>query len=238
LTKPDFDQAQSRYDSAKAQVEAAQSALSNAQVAVSEAQLSLSDTEVRAPITGWITARNVECGSLVSGATVGFSLVDTSAVKAIFAVSDTSLKSVRLGQKLGILLDAMAHPTTGTITAISPQADPKSRVFSVEVTIPNPQEEIRPGMIGTITLSPGTAVRSCLAVPLSAVVRSPDNPKGFAVFLLEERQGQYFAKARDISVGETFGNSIEVTSGLAAGDSVIILGSELLRNQQQVRVIF
>jgi RND family efflux transporter MFP subunit len=238
MTKPDYDQAQSRNDSTKAQVQAAQSALANAKVAVSEAQLGLSDTEVRAPLTGWVIARNVECGSLVSGATIGFSLVDTAAVKAVFAVSDTSLKGVRLGQHHGVILDALPHPTSGVVTAISPQADPKSRVFSVEVTIPNPRDEIRPGMIGTIVIGPNTEIRPHLAIPLSAVIRNPEKSRGFAVFMLEERNGQFFARAREITVGETFGNSMEVTGGLAAGDSIIVLGGELLRNGQHVRVIF
>ncbi len=237
LTKPDFDLASSRYDSAKAQVEAAKSTLGLAQVAVSEAQLALSDTSLDAPITGWITARNVECGSLVGGAFVGFSMVDTSTVKAVFAVSDTSLKSVRLGQRLAVMLDALQHSVTGTVTTISPQADPRSRVFSVEISLPNARDEVRPGMIGSITLGPKGEVRPRLAIPLSAVVRAPGGGSGFAVFRLEERAGQVFARAQEIEVGETFGNSIEVTGGIAAGERIVILGGALLRDGQQVRLL-
>ena len=237
LTKPDYDAAKARYDSAGAQIAAAKAALGAARTQVSQAQLGLSDTVLRAPIAGWITARNVDVGSLVGGSMVGFSMVDTSVVKAMFAVSDTSLKSVHMGQRLAVNLESLGRPVSGTVTALSPEADPKSRVFTVEVSVPNPSDDIRPGMIGSIALGAQTEPRARLVVPLSAVVRAPANGNAFAVFRIEEHNGATFAAAREITVGETYGNSIEVTSGLVAGDRIIALGGALLRDGQQVRVL-
>src|SRR6185312_1093147 len=156
IVKPDYDQAKARAESTAAKVRGSQSALGNARTAVNEAKLSLSDTSLRAPFTGWITARNVERGSLVGNSTIGFSMVDTHVVKAAFAVPDISLKSIRLGQHLTARLDALDRSVTGVVTAISPEADPKTHVFSVEVSVPNPKSEIRPGMIGALTLGPAT----------------------------------------------------------------------------------
>jgi len=236
LTKPDYDQAKARNDSARAQVDAAHAVENAAQIAVSEADLALSDTTLRAPFDGWIVARNVDTGSLVGGATVGFSMMATSTVKAVFAVPDTSLRSVRTGQRLAVGLDALGRSVSGIVTAISPQADPRSRVFSVEISLDNPREEIRPGMIGSITLGTQTAPRRRLVIPFSAVVRAPAS-QGFAVFRTEERNGGTYAVARAITIGDTFGNSIEVLSGLAAGERVIVLGAELVHDGEQVRVL-
>src|SRR5262249_49613710 len=79
LVKPQFDQTKGRYESLRAGVTAAEEAVkaaeagvANARVAVTDANLSLSDTSLRAPFTGWITARNVDRGSIVGGAVVGF----------------------------------------------------------------------------------------------------------------------------------------------------------------------
>jgi len=237
LTKPEYDQAKARSESTEAQTEAAKAAVEAAGTAVSQAQLALSDTTLRAPGDGWIVARNVETGSLVSGATVGFSMMSTTAVKAIFAVPDTSLRSVRIGQRLAVALEALGRPVSGTVTAISPQADPKSRVFSVEISLDNPRDEIRPGMIGSLALGTQAEPRRRLVIPFSAVVRAPNNNQGFAVFRIEERSGGTFAVAREITVGDTFGNSIEVVGGLAAGERVIVLGGELVHDGQQVRVL-
>ena len=249
LVKPQFDQTKGRYESLRAGVTAAEEAVkaaeagvANARVAVTDANLSLSDTSLRAPFTGWITARNVDRGSIVGGAVVGFSMIDTHAVKAVFAVPDTSLSKIRTGQRQTVMLDALGYEAPGIVTAISPQADPKSRVFSIEVTLDNPREEIRPGMIGSVTLgtaTPGAThdARPRLVVPLSAVIRSPGDPRGFAVMLLNEREGKQYAASQVIEIGQTFGNQIEVTRGLRAGQKLIAIGGSLVHDGQEVHVL-
>jgi multidrug efflux system membrane fusion protein len=237
IVKPQFDQAKGRFESAQASVAAAQAAVAAARTGVDEAKLGLKDTALLAPFTGWITARNIEAGSLVANSTVGFSMMDTHLVKAAFAVPDVTLKSIRLGQRKIIQLDAVQHPLQGVVTSISPQADPKGRVFLVEVTIDNPREEIRPGMIGTLVLGAATQAKRRLAVPLAAVVSSPAHPGGFAVYKIRNRDGKTFAEAQEIQIGNTYGNSIEVTSGVTAGERIVALGGSLLRDGQEVRLL-
>jgi multidrug efflux system membrane fusion protein len=251
LVKPQFDQAKGRYESLAASVKGAESAVkaaessvkggeaavANARAALSEATLSLSDTSLRAPFKGWIAARNVDRGSLVGNATVGFSMMDTHLVKAQFAVPDLSLKMVRLGQKLPVTLDAIQHALQGVVTSISPQADVKSRVFSIEVTLDNPRDEVRPGMIASLMLGTVRNPTPRLVVPLSAVVRAPSDPKSFAVFRLVTRDGKTYAQAQMIQIGQTLSNSIEVTGGLSADQRIIALGGSLVRDGQEVRVL-
>jgi RND family efflux transporter MFP subunit len=249
LVKPQFDQAKGQYESLRAAVTAAEEAVkaaeagvANAGVAVTDANLSLSDTSLRAPFAGWITARNVDRGSIVGSAVVGFSIIDTHAVKAVFAIPDTSLSKIRTGQRQTVMLDALGYEAPGIVTAVSPQADPKSRVFSIEVTLSNPREEIRPGMIGSVTLGtamPGTTHdgTSRLVVPLSAVIRSPGDPRGFAVMLLNGREGKQYATSQVIEIGQTFGNQIEVTRGLRAGQKLIAIGGSLVHDGEEVHVL-
>lgn len=244
LVKPQYDQAKGRYDAgvasvaaAEATVKAAESGVANARAGVKQAKLSLSDTILRAPFAGWISARNVDRGSLVGSATVGFSIQDTHLVKAVFAVPDTTLSMIRLGQKQPVMLDALQRAVTGVITSISPQADPQSRVFSIEATMENSREDVRPGMIGSLTLGGARDSSPRLVVPLSAVVRAPSDPNGFAVFRLTERGGKSYASAQTIEIGQTFGNSIEVTRGLTAGQKIVSLGAAQVRDGQQVSVL-
>ena len=251
LIKPQFDQAKGRYESMAAAVKAAESSVKaaeavvkgaeagaeNARAVLSEAKLSLSDTSVRAPFEGWISARTVDRGTLVGNATVGFSMMDTHLVKAEFAVPDVSLRMVKLGQKLPVMVDALQHVVPGFVTSISPQADPKTRVFSIEVTLDNPRDDVKPGMIGSLALGIVRNPTPRLGVPLSAVVRAPSDPNGFAVFRLVSRDGKSYAQAQVIQIGQTLGNTIEVTGGLSAGQRVIALGGSLVRDGQEVRVL-
>jgi multidrug efflux system membrane fusion protein len=244
MVKPQYDQAKAQYDEGAASVAAAEAAVkgardgvANALAAEKEAKLSLSDTTLRAPFGGFISARNVDRGSVVSGATVGFGIVDTHLVKAVFGVPDTTLPLIRLGQKQPVMLDALQHAVPGVITSISPEADPQTRVFSIEVTMANSREEIRPGMIGSVTFGGTRDLRPRLVVPLSAVVRAPADPNGFAVFRLIERGGKSCASAQTIAIGQTFGNSIEVTRGLTAGQRIIAAGASMVHEGQQVSLL-
>jgi multidrug efflux system membrane fusion protein len=69
------------------------------------------------------------------------------------------------------------------------------------------------------------------------VVRAPGNPQGFAVFRIENREGKNYASAQPVEVGKTYGNAIEVTSGVSNGERIVALGGELLRNGQEIRVL-
>jgi hypothetical protein len=92
-------------------------------------------------------------------------------------------------------------------------------------------------MIGNLTIPEKQEATTRPVVPLSAVVRSPDKPGGYAVFSLERRGGKTYAVAKDITIGSMYGNSLEVIEGAAAGDPIVVMGAATIRNGEEVRVI-
>ena len=170
-TKPDLDNATAQLASTTASVAAAKAQ-------VSEAQVALGYCSLTAPFDGWIVKRNVDVGSLVGPATNGFSISDTHTVKVVFGVPDIYISRVRIGQHLAITTDALPGEFPGRVTAISPAADPKSRVFAVEVSLENPRDELKSGMIASLAVQGRELPRAVTAVPLAAVVRDPSRPDG------------------------------------------------------------
>jgi RND family efflux transporter MFP subunit len=229
-TKPD-------YDSAQAQLASTAASVSGAQAQLSEANVALAYCSLRAPFNGWIVSRNVDLGTLVGPATNGFTLADTQSVKAVFGVPDISMNRVRLGQHLSIITDAFPQSFAGRVSAISPAADPKSRVFSVEVTIPNPHDRLKSGMIASLALEGSQLPQSVLAIPLSAVVRNPESANGFAVLIAEGGGDTSTARLHPIELGEIYGNMIAAKGGLNAGESVITTGAGIVKNGDKVRII-
>lgn len=229
-TKPDFDSAQAQLASTTASV-------SGAQAQLSEANVALDYCSLRAPFSGWIVSRNVDLGALVGPATNGFTLADTQSVKAVFGVPDVSMNRVRLGQQLAITTDSFPTPFTGRVSAISPAADPKSRVFSVEVTIANPRDRLKSGMIASLALDGSQLPQSVLAVPLSAVIRDPGRANGFAVMIAEGTGETETARLRAVELGDIYGNMIAAKGGLNAGEPVITSGVGLIKSGDKVRVI-
>jgi multidrug efflux system membrane fusion protein len=184
-----------------------------------------------------VLSRDVEVGALVGTGTAAFVLADTHLVKAVFGVPDTRVSDVNLGAAQTITTSSLPGQFHGRITSVSPSADPKSRVFSVEVTIPNSDSRLKPGMIATITLGAGALKNRTTVVPLSAVVRSTQQTDGFAVFVVADQSGKTVAHERTIEIGDTYGNLISVLNGLKAGEPVVVAGGTLIKNGDEVRVI-
>jgi len=236
LTKPDLDSAQAAFDSAMARVEAAR-----AEVAL--ARSALEDCALTAPADGVILERRIEAGTLAAAGTVGFVLGDLSAVKARFGVPDAAIHVLGLGEPITVAVEAIGTATfAGHVTSIAPTADPQSRVFNVEVTIPNGDGRLRPGMIGTVTLSESARARAASAsgfptVPLTAVVRAAPGSGEFAVLVVERQASRDVARVRKVELGEVAGNAIAVRAGLTPGERIVVSGASLLTDGEPVRVL-
>jgi RND family efflux transporter MFP subunit len=233
LTRPDYDAALANLNACVAKAEGARAQLEAAHIA-------LRDTSLVAPADGIVLSRGVELGTLAAVGTVGFTLADLTRVKAVFGVPDTLVQRVSVGTSLNVTSDAFGGlEFPGKITAVSPVADNQSRVFSVEVTIPNPQRMLKAGMVATVSVA--TAADPDIpagspTVSVAAIVKSAQ-PGAFAVFLLDGPDDGAIARSRDVTLGRISGNRVAVQSGLKVGDRVIVSGASLLVNGDRVRVI-
>jgi RND family efflux transporter MFP subunit len=229
-TKPD-------YDNANAQMLDGLASIQSAKASIAEARIALGYCDLRAPFDGWLVKRNVDVGQLVGPATNGFTISDVRSVKAVFGVPDTSMEHIRLGSPETITTEAVAGNFNGHVTSISPSADPKSRVYSVEVTLPNSDNRLKAGMIASISIGGGRPNTRVEVVPLTAVVRSPGNPNGFAVFVADETGDTVRVRTQDVTLGDTYGNNISVLSGLNNRDRVVTSGTNMIKAGDQVKVI-
>jgi RND family efflux transporter MFP subunit len=209
--------------------------VNQAQAAQRQAQLSLNDSQLAAPLSGYIIARNLDVGTLASPSSAAFTIADTSAVKATFGVPEDALNLVRLGQPLTLQLQNGGARYSGRVTSISPSADARNRVFAIEVTLSNRKNTLKPGMIASVELG-GKREASQPSVPLSAIVPYPGESGQFAVFVAEQQSGQWKAHVRRVTVGVAHGSSASVT-GVHAGEKVVAIGAQLLKDSDSLSVI-
>ena len=260
LTKPEFDSSKAQYEIAKAKLEAAQSQLRAAEARVNTAQaqigaaesrvktteastfsatIPLGDTQLIAPMSAVVIERKVEVGTLVPQGGVAFVLADLSSVKAAFGVPDLSLQTLKVGDVLTVSSDVVPGAEfKGHISRISPAADQNSRVFDVEVTIPNSQGLLKPGMIASLAVTQGDGLRvEVPVVPLTAIIRSKADARAFAVMVIEQKVGKHFARFRTVTLGESFGNAVAITNGLQPGELVITTGATQVAEGEEVMVM-
>ena len=228
LTKPEFDQAQARFDSSLGAVDQAKATLR-------QAQLALSDADLAAPFSGYILARNIELGNLVSPGMVAFSIADTSAVKIGFGVPEYAVRQLRLGQEFTIHMQDDPKEYKGRVTSIAASADEKNRVFAIEVTVPNPKSFLKPGMIASVNLA-GIQKAPVLSVPRSAVIANPAAPGRYAVFVATEVGGKWSVHLREVTLGESHESDVAV-DGVRQGEKVVVVGAADLTDGDLVQVI-
>ncbi len=226
-----------QYDSAKASFDSNAAELANAKANLQLATTALNDCSLRSPLNGWVVERDAEIGALAVTGTQAFIVADTHLVKAVFGVPDTTVQSAKLGTPQTITTSSLPGEFHGKITAVSPSADPKSRVFSVEVTIPNGDNRLKPGMVATLSVGAAKLEQPTTVVPLSAVVRSSKHADGFAVFVIEDQAGKSFAHERVVEIGDTLGNMIGVTQGLKVGERIVVVGGTQIKDGDEIQVI-
>jgi RND family efflux transporter MFP subunit len=236
LTKPDLDAAQAAFDTSEAR-------LAGARADVELAATALRDAALTAPTNGILLERRIEVGSLVGAGTVAFVLCDIGSVKARFGIPDRMIHSVTLGEPIDLVVEAFSGATfQGQVTAIAPAADAQSRVFDVEVTLANRTGQLRPGMIGTVSVrAAGVETRSAApslpTVPLTAIVRSKPDTGEYAAFIIERQGDVEVARMRQVQLGDVIGNGITVVKGLGAGERVVVTGANLLVDGERVRIV-
>lgn len=228
LTKPDFDQAQARFDSTLG-------ALNQAKANLHQAQLALNDADLTAPFSGYILARNIELGDLASAGAIAFTIADTSAVKVSFGVPEYAVRHLRLGQEFSIHLQDDPKDYKGKVTSIAASADEKNRVFPIEVTVFNPKNVLKPGMIASLNVT-GVPKPPVPSVPLSAIVANPSTPGQYAVFVATEQNGRWLATLRGVVLGETHENGVGV-DGLRPGEKVVAVGTANLKDGTPIQIL-
>lgn len=123
-----------------------------ARAALKEAQMELDNTEITAPFAGIVSGRFVETGDYVTPGQNVMSLVDLGSVKAGGFVTEHQVGTLAAGQKASVK-STNGTKREGTVTFVSPAADPQTRTFRVDVTVPNPDGKLVDGMTVTISIA-------------------------------------------------------------------------------------
>ena len=243
MTRPDYDAAVEQRDAAAAavqaairQIEARQGQLSAAQGQRTSAQIGLGDTNLIAPMPGVIVAKEVERGDLVAAGTRAFVLDDIRLVKVAFGVPDNMLVHFKIGSPVPVEIEALGRSLSGRITEIAASANRQSRVFNVEVTLPNADRSLKVGMIASVRIDQSTP-QIVPVVPLNALITSESGSNNYSVFTIQERDGKQFAQLKSVRIGEAVGKSVVINEGLLTGERIIVNRTNQLIDGSLVRVI-
>jgi RND family efflux transporter MFP subunit len=198
------------------------------------ARKKLADTRLEAPISGIIARRAIEVGATAAPGQPVFTIVDLDPVRVRVGVPEGDVGHVSLGAPATVRIPALGASFIGHVSLIGVAADPSTRSYTVEVSVPNPTHRLRAGMVAEATITTGQQV-SALMVPASAVVHD-GGVNGATIVYALDRDGAR-VHARRVTTGAARGDSLEITAGLSSGERVVIAGQQRLRDGARVQAI-
>ncbi|MFK7889074.1 MAG: efflux RND transporter periplasmic adaptor subunit [Gammaproteobacteria bacterium] len=182
----------------------------------------LEDRVIRAPFDGVLGFRQISPGTLVTPGTAITTLDDVSMLKLDFNVPELFLGAIDVGDVVLAASPAYRDQDfVGEVAGIGSRVDEVTRSVTVRADLPNPTGALRPGMLMTVSLATGE--RAGLAIPESAVIPTNRDPY---VYIIGE---DLVAQRRGVSTGQRSAGQIEILSGLAEGEQVVVLGLVSLR---------
>ena len=229
VAQQEVDDAVGRDRVAEAQVATAKATLLTAdqQLRVAQADRERVRTlfayaQIKAPFAGVITKRYADTGSMIqsgiSSQTQSMPLVtlaQDNLLRLVIPVPESAVSRIRLGSPVEVSVSTLGKKFEGKVARFADQVDMATRTMHTEVDVPNPKGELVPGMYASASLVLNNE-RNALAVPVQALTRAED---GITVLLIDKNNK---LEERPVKIGVEAPDQVEILSGLAEGDLVVI----------------
>jgi len=210
----------------------AQASLSGIKVQVEQAKKAVDDTVIRAPFSGYVSARPIAVGQYVALANKIATIVRITPIKLELQAPEANAPQMKISVPVDAAVpgypDVVFH---GMVTAINPAVDPTSRAFTAIAEFSNSNLTLKPGMFATARiLLPGSSMG--VFVPRSAVITDPSTNSSQVFFI---RDGK--ARVAVVQLGPTEGDQVQILSGITAGMTIATDNLKDLYDGQSVKTV-
>lgn len=201
----------------------AQTQMISLQKQVAQARAQLAKTIIRAPFSGTIDEVFVERGQVVSASPQGLMrIVNLSQMYVSTTVPESYIGKLKVGTQVDVYLASLGKTYKGRVRQVGNYINPNNRSFGIEVSVPNPDNLLRPNQVAKLKIIDYTNTKA-IVVPTNVVQEDADGNK--FVFVVANANGKTgTAKKVLVEVGQSSDNVTEITSGLSANDMIVTEG--------------
>lgn len=191
----------------------------------------LENTVLTSPIDGVVTARNYDPGDM-TGAQPILTVARINPVKVVINVNESQLALLKKGMPVEMTFNTFGDEVfNGTVSLVMPTVDATSRTVGVEISLPNPDGRVLPGMFGRATIALGNSRH--VVVPDRAVVKQQGSGDHYVYVYNQDGTVSY----NKVELGQRLGTSYELISGVPNGAQVVVEGQNGLSNGKKVEVL-
>lgn len=230
--------AQTSYENAQQSLQAAQqknglqvsqASVNQSAVSLENAREQLANATVTAPISGFVSSVNGAVGQM-SGQQPVVVIVNTNPLLVKANLSEADITKVKVGTIVKVNVQSTDKTIEAKVTAVSPVMDSQLKAYPIEITIPNPSNELKSDMVVNVTF-PSSTTEGANALVISRKAVFDRDGKQY-VFKLEGET----AKLTEVTTGKSSSDVIEITNGLAAGDQIVVKGQTLLQDGSKISI--
>lgn len=193
----------------------AQAQLADAKARLSMAEKNVSNATVRAPFAGIVAEKSVSPGDIVSPGAALFTVIDPRSLKVEASVPTSALADVRVGAPVVFAVNGSDRQLEGRVTRVSPMVDPQTKQVKLLASVPNAQNALVAGLF--VEGRVATDKRAGILVPEKAVDQT-----GVSPFVIRLKGGKVERVEVQLGVRDEGAEKIEVRTGLASGDTVLL----------------
>lgn len=226
LAKTTFERQKNLWDKkigSEIQFLQAQAQMISAQKSVAQMRAQVAKTVIRAPFSGTIDEVFVERGQVVAPSPQGLMrIVNLSNMYVSTTVPETYIGKLKPGTEVDVFLTSLGKTYKGKVRQVANFINPSNRSFGIEVSVPNPDNLLRPNQVAKLKIIDYT-IKNAIVVPTNVVQEDGEHNK--FVFIATNVNGKSgVAKKVLVKVGKSSNNVTEILSGLAANDVIITEG--------------
>lgn len=209
-------------------IDVARANVEQARTALDTARSKLTDATVHAPIAGTISEVNGNVGQIVSSQSSVVTIANTNPILVKVNLSESEVMKIKTGTSVAVGIPALNKRINAKVTAVNSVMDPNLKAYAVEITVENSSTTFKSGMVANVYIQSDAA--KGLLVPQSAVSEKAGEK---FVYIVEGT----VAKQVKVQTGAASVKQVEVTSGLAEGQQIVVKGTSMLTDGAKVTIV-
>jgi HlyD family secretion protein len=210
-------------------IASAKAQMNSAKAGLDLAKHQLDNAVVTAPIAGKVSAKNISAGELTPAQTPSIVLENENSVNVVIKVTETNINSIVVGMAAKISVPSTGLSYDGAISTIDPSADQKTGTYDVQVSVTNSDDKLKLGMVTNVNLI-NSNEDNTLLIPNESIIS--EDGTSYVYVINDDKLSK-----RNVTVGQTKNQYIEVKDGLSENDEIVISGSSNIKDGGKFNIV-